>query len=57
LPKDGLPRILLKLWKIEVPGKDHVESYLRDQYRRNFRLNSIKNMGSSLSLVGKYDIS
>jgi hypothetical protein len=44
LSKDGLSRILLKLWQIEVPGKDHVESYLRDQYRRNFRLNSIRNM-------------
>jgi integrase/recombinase XerD len=43
LPKDGLSGILLKLWQIEVPGKDHVECYLRDQYRRNLRLNSIKN--------------
>jgi integrase/recombinase XerD len=49
LSKDGLSRILLKLWQIEVPGKDHVESYLRDQYRRNFRLNSIKNMLNAIA--------
>jgi len=44
LPTDGLSGILMKLRKIEIPGKDHVESYLRNQYRRNFRLNSIRNM-------------
>jgi hypothetical protein len=41
LPTDGLSGILMKLRQIEIPGKDHVESYLRNQYRRNFRLNSI----------------
>lgn len=49
LPKDVLSGILLKLWQIEVPGKDHVECYLRDQYRRNFRLNSIKNMLATIA--------
>ena len=55
LPTDGLSGILMKLRKIEIPGKDHVESYLRNQYRRNFRLNSIRNMliaiASFLALV------
>jgi integrase/recombinase XerD len=55
LPTDVLSGILMKLRKIEIPGKDHVESYLRNQYRRNFRLNSIRNMliaiASFLALV------
>ena len=33
--KGEFQRILRKLWRMEIPGKDHVESYLRDQYRRN----------------------
>ena len=41
--KNGLTHYLKKLWKEDIPGKNHVESYLRDQYRRNFRLSTIKN--------------
>jgi len=40
---NGLTRILKKLWKEDIPGKNHIESYLRDQYRRNLRLTTIKN--------------
>ncbi|MCP3873041.1 MAG: tyrosine-type recombinase/integrase, partial [Desulfobacteraceae bacterium] len=34
---------LKKLWKEDIPGKNHIENYLRDQYRRNLRLSSIEN--------------
>ncbi len=40
---NGLTRILKKLWKEDIPGKSHIESYLRDQYRRNLSLTTIKN--------------
>ena len=39
----GLTRILEKLWKKDLPGENHIESYLRDQYRRNLRLSTIQN--------------
>ncbi len=38
----GLTRILKKLWQADIPGKNHIESYLRDQYRRNLRLSTIQ---------------
>lgn len=41
--KGGLQRILRKLWRMEIPGKHKVEDYLRDQYRRNLRLSTIRN--------------
>lgn len=34
--------ILQKLQKLDIPGKDHVEAYLRDKYRRNHRLSHIQ---------------
>jgi len=40
---NGLTHILKKLWKEDIPGKIHIEDYLRDQYRRNLRLTTIKN--------------
>ena len=41
--KKGLTQILQKLWQEDIPGKPHIERYLRDQYRRNLRPNTIKN--------------
>ena len=41
--KEGLHGILQKLWSREILGKDHVELYLRDQCRRNLRLDTIRN--------------
>jgi len=41
--KKGLTQILQKLWQEDIPGKSHIERYLRDQYRRNLRPNTIKN--------------
>jgi len=41
--KNGLTHYLKKLWKEDIPGKNHVESYLRNQYRRNLRLSTIRN--------------
>jgi len=48
---NGLTRILKKLWKEEIPGKNHVEHYLRDQYRRNLRLSTIEN---SLTAIASF---
>ena len=39
----GLTLILKKLWKEDIPGKKHIENYLRAQYRRNLRLSTIEN--------------
>ena len=41
--KNGLTHYLKKLWKEDIPGKNHVENYLRDQYRRNLSVSTIKN--------------
>ena len=41
--KNGLTHYLKKLCKEDIPGKNHVETYLRDQYRRNLSVSTIKN--------------
>ena len=41
--RDNFQRILNKLQPMDVPGKDHVEAYLQDKYRRNHRLSHIQN--------------
>jgi hypothetical protein len=41
--KGHFQNILRKLQKMELPGKEHLESYLKGQYRRNLRANSIEN--------------
>jgi integrase/recombinase XerD len=46
---NGLLHYLKKLWKADIPGKDHIESYLRDQYRRNLRLSTIQNSFISIN--------
>ncbi len=46
--RDKFQAILTKLQGIEIPGKEHVELYLRDQYRRNLRLSSIKNASTAI---------
>jgi len=48
---NGLTRILKKLWKEDIPGRNHVEHYLRDQYRRNLRLSTIEN---SLTAIASF---
>ena len=35
--------LLKRLWRTDISDKDHVEQYLRDQYRRNLRRNTIRN--------------
>ena len=47
--KNSLSHILNKLEMVDIPGKPHVESYLRDQYRRNLRITTIRN--SLLAIV------
>jgi len=39
----GLECVLEKLLSTEIPGKEHVEAYLRDQYRRQRRPNTLRN--------------
>lgn len=41
--KAGFRGVLQNLWSNEIIGRDHVELYLRDQYRRNLRLKTIRN--------------
>jgi len=41
--RQGLEQVLEQLHRQEVPGKEHVEEYLRDQYRRNLRVNTFRN--------------
>ncbi len=41
--KGSIDHIINKLREMEIPGKVHIEHFLRDQYRRNYRLTSINN--------------
>jgi integrase/recombinase XerD len=42
-PWRDLERHLEKLSVLDIPGKEHVEAYLRDQYRRQCKPNTIRN--------------
>ncbi len=48
-PRRHLNRHLRKLSVLEIPGKQHVEDYLRDQYRRQCKPNTIRNSLVALS--------
>jgi integrase/recombinase XerD len=56
-PRRDLDRLLKKLSVIEIPGKEHVEDYLRDQYRRQCKPNTMRNclvtLSGFLDFVGK----
>jgi len=56
-PRRHLDRYLEKLSTLEIPGKQHVEAYLRDQYRRQCRPNTMRNALTAvhgfLDLAGK----
>jgi integrase/recombinase XerD len=39
----GLDAVLRKLSEKDLPGKSHIEAYLRDQYRRNLKPNTLRN--------------
>jgi len=41
--RQGLEAALTKLAKKEIPGKVHITEYLRDQYRRHCRPNTLRN--------------
>jgi site-specific recombinase XerD len=41
--KNSLSHILNKLEMVDIPGKPNIEIYLRDQYRRNLRITTIRN--------------
>ena len=38
-----LDAVLRKLSERDLPGKSHIEAYLRDQYRRNLKPNTLRN--------------
>jgi len=40
--KKGIDRVLARLSCMEFPGKGYVEDYLRHQYRRNFKLSTLR---------------
>lgn len=46
-PRRDLDKHLKKLSALDIPGKEHVEAYLRDQYRRQCKPNTMRN-----SLIG-----
>ena len=59
--RHALYACLLKLSTIEIDGKEHVEEYLRYQYRRYFKGSTIRNSYASLEcflklITGKGDI-
>jgi integrase/recombinase XerD len=39
----GLDAVLRKLSERDLPGRSHMEAYLRDQYRRNLKPNTLRN--------------
>jgi len=41
--RQGLEAALTKLSEKEIPGKAHINDYLRDQYRRHCRANTLRN--------------
>jgi integrase/recombinase XerD len=48
-PGERFQWVLIKLRAMEIPGKDLVELYLRDQYRRNLRLRTIQNSMTTIT--------
>jgi integrase/recombinase XerD len=53
----GLDQALQKLSAIDLNGKDHIESYLRDQHRRNLKprtlTNALKSIASFMLFIQK----
>jgi integrase/recombinase XerD len=50
----ALDSALLKLSSSETAGKEHIEAYLRHQYRRNFQANTIRGSYTSISYFFKF---
>ena len=46
----GLEDALTRLAEKDIPGKLHIEDYLRDQYRRNCRPNTLRNSLTSIAI-------
>jgi len=44
----SLGYLLKKLWEKTIPGKEHIEEYLRDQYRRNCRPSTLRTSLNSI---------
>jgi integrase/recombinase XerD len=47
----ALDAVLRKLSERDLPGKSHIEAYLRDQYRRHLKPNTLRN---SLITIGSF---
>ena len=52
--RQALDDVLSKLSAIEIGGKEHIEEYLRYQYRRHFQASTIRGSYSSLSFFLKF---
>jgi integrase/recombinase XerD len=48
--RKALESILKKLHAKEIPGKEYVEEYLRDQHRRHCRVNTLRSSFSSIHI-------
>jgi site-specific recombinase XerD len=46
----GLEAVMRKLWEKDLPGKSHIEGYLRDQYRRNLKPSTLTNSFTTIDL-------
>jgi integrase len=44
----GLEQVLDGLHRQEIPGKGHVGEYLKDQYRRNLKVNTFRNSSKAI---------
>ena len=49
-----LDKFLLKLSTLDIVGEEHIEGYLRHQYRRNFQANTIRGSYTGLSYFFKF---
>lgn len=47
--KRPIEKLLGRLSSMEIPAKEYVEDYLRHQYRRNFKMNTLRNSLTAVS--------
>ena len=52
--RQALDKSLSKLSYLETAGKEHIEEYLRHQYRRNFQANTIRGSYTALSCFFRF---
>jgi integrase/recombinase XerD len=52
--REVLDKFLMKLSNLDIVCKEHIEEYLRHQYRRNFQANTIRGSYTGLSYFFKF---